>query len=105
MIDFESFKKIFYKIPGEHEFEVSLNNTDDTYMIIKYPNDISFQKCCDKEHRKEIVCRTLDELYNSILYDDICLKRDWNNISDITIDAAWSVIDDIEEIKRIFNIK
>lgn len=50
MIDFESFKKIFYKISGEHEFEISLNNTDDTYMIIKYPNDISFQKCCDKEH-------------------------------------------------------
>lgn len=105
MIDFESFKKIYESIPGEPEFELCFKNTNDTYMIIKYPDDISFQKCCDKEHRKEIICSSLDELYNSILYDDICLKRDWNNINDIIIDAAWSVIDDIEEIERIFNIK
>lgn len=105
MIDFERFKKIYESIPGEHEFELCFNNTNDTYMIIKYLNDVSFQKCCDKEHRGEIICHSLYELYNSILHDDICLKRDWNNINDIIIDAAWSVIDNIEEIERIFNIK
>ena len=104
MIDFESFKKIYNGISGEHEFEVCFNNTTDTYMIIKYPNEVSFQKCCDKEHRGEIICCSLDELYSSILHDNICLKRDWNYISDIIVDATWSVVDDKNEIKRIFNI-
>lgn len=104
MISFEIFKKLYESIQGEVEFEVCFNNTTDTYMIIKYPNDVSFQKCCDKEHRGEIICRSLDELYGLILHDNICLKRDWNNISDIIIDATWSVVDDKNEIKRIFNI-
>lgn len=104
MIDFESFKKLYNSIPGEPEFEVCFNNTTDTYMIIKYPNEVSFQKCCDKQHSGEIICCSLDELYNSILYDNICLKRDWNDISDIIVDGAWSVLDDKDEIKRIFNI-
>ena len=104
MIDFEKFKKLYESIPGEPEFEVCFNNTTDTYMIIKYPNEVSFQKCCDKEHRGEIICRSLDELYSSILHDRICLKKDWNDISDIIIDATWSIVDDKNEIKRIFNI-
>ena len=104
MINFERFKKIYDSIPGEHEFEVCFNNTKDTYMIIKYSTDVSFQKCCDKEHRGEIICCSLDELYNSILHDNICLKKDWNNINDIIIDATWSIVDDKNEIKRIFNI-
>ena len=104
MNDFERFKKMYDGIPGEHEFEVFFNNTKDTYMIIKYPNDVSFQKCCDKEHRGEIICCSLDELYNSILHDNISLKKDWNNINDIIIDATWSIVDDNNEIKRIFNI-
>lgn len=104
MIDFKSFKKLYERIPGEHEFEMCFNNITDTYMIIKYQNDVSFQKCCDKEHRGEIIFGSLDELYSSILHDNICLKRDWNSISDIIIDATWSVFDDKTEIERIFNI-
>ena len=42
MIDFTSFKKIYDSIKGEPEFEVCLNNTTDTYMIIKYSNEVSF---------------------------------------------------------------
>ena len=104
MISFEKFKKLYNSFSGEVEFEVCFNNTADTYMIIKYPNEVSFQKCCDKEHRGEKICKSLDELYNSTLHDNICLKRDWNYISDIIIDATWSVVDDKDEIKRIFNI-
>lgn len=104
MINYESFKKIYNSISGEVEFEVCFNNTTDTYMIIKYPNEVSFQKCCDKENRGEIIYDSLDELYNSILHDNIYLKRDWNDICDIIIDATWSVLDDKDEINRIFNI-
>jgi len=42
MICFEKFKKLYNSISGEVEFEVCFNNTTDTYMIIKYLNEVSF---------------------------------------------------------------
>lgn len=48
--------------------------------------------------------KNLNELYNAQI-DKICLKRDWNQISDILIDLAFSVIDDKEEINSIYEVK
>ena len=104
MINYNDFKKLLYAISGESEFEIYFYNNDDTYMIIKYNNFVTFQKCSDEQDRGEIKYTTLDELYNSILMDEICLKNDWNNIKDIIIDATFSVVYDKDEIKNVYNV-
>ena len=92
MISYDKFKELFNAIPGEPEFKLYFKNTDDTYWIIKYENYVTFQKS------------SLDELYNSTLIDDICLKNDWNKISDIVIDDSMSIIDNKDDIEDAYNI-
>ncbi len=104
MIDYKTFQILFNKISGEPEFEIYFKNTDDTYMIIKYKEYVTFQKCFDEQDRGEVKYKSLDELYNSILIDKISLKNNWNNISDIVIDSTFSVTNDKEEIKRVYDI-
>ena len=104
MIDYNIFKKIFNIITGEPEFEIYFKNRDDTYMIIKYNDYVTFQKCFDEQDRGEQKYKTIDDLYNSILLDEINLKNDWNSINDILIDSSFSIVDDKDEIKRIYNI-
>lgn len=104
MIKYTDFKKIFNTISGEPEITLYFKNIDDTYMIIKYEKYVTFQKCCDSLDRGEIKYNSLDELYNTVLIDDIFLKRDWHNISDILIDEAFSVIDDFDDIIKAYNV-
>jgi hypothetical protein len=105
MISYDKFKKLFDAIPGEPEFKLYFNNTDDTYWIIKYENYVTFQKSSlDLEEQKENKYSSLDELYNSTLVDDICLKNDWNKISDIVIDDSMSIIDNKDDIEDAYNI-
>ena len=105
MIRYDKFKELFDAIPGEPEFKLYFNNTDDTYWIIKYENYVTFQKSSlDLEEQKENKYSGLDELYNSTLVDDICLKNDWNKISDIVIDDSMSIIDNKDDIEDAYNI-
>lgn len=105
MISYDKFKVLFDAIPGEPEFKLYFNNTDDTYWIIKYENYVTFQKSSlDLEEQKENKYSSLDELYNSTLVDDICLRNDWNKISDIVIDDSMSIIDNKDDIEDAYNI-
>ena len=45
----------------------------------------------------------IDELYNATI-ENMCLKRDWNKIADILIDLTFSIIEDKDEIKKIYNV-
>ena len=67
---------------NEYNFETELAITlnDNEYMIIIYDDNCSFSKC-GTGLGKENNSKTLDELYNSQLIDNIVLKRDWNKIS------------------------
>ena len=106
MISYEKFKELYDAIPGEPEFEFYFNNTDDTYWIIKYANYVTFQKSSyDSENMKEFEYKDLDELYNSVLVDKICLKNDWDKISDIIIGGSISVVDDKDDIEYAYKIK
>ncbi len=106
IISFEDFKKIYNAIPGEPEFELYFKNTNNTYMIIKYKEAVTFQRCGTMEEKSdEIKYATLDELYNAKLIDGIMLKRDWNLITEIVIDETFNVLLDMENIKEIYDIE
>ncbi|WP_026659249.1 hypothetical protein [Butyrivibrio sp. AC2005] len=45
MIDYEAFKKLFCEISGEPEFEIIFRGIKNSYMIIKYDDHVSFQRC------------------------------------------------------------
>lgn len=85
MITYLKFKELFevLNVAREPEIEVYFHNRKYVYMIIKYKDYITFQRCGSKEEQSgEIKFSSLDELYNSKTIDDILLKEEWNNISD-----------------------
>ena len=95
MISYLEFKKIFDRINGEPEIEIKFSNRSSRYMIIKYDVYVTFQRFGNIEDQSgEIRFETLDDLYNKISIDDICLRRDWNNIEDIIINECISLKDD-----------
>ena len=98
MITYGEFKKLFDVIPGEPEFELYFDHTENTYMIIKYDNRVTFQRCGYKTGLDEAEYNSLADLYVADLMDGICLQEDWKHITDIIIDATFSVLSDIEDL-------
>ena len=45
MLSFEEFTSIYDAAQGEPEFEIYFMNQAKTYMIIKYGDHVSFQRC------------------------------------------------------------
>ena len=105
-LSFDDFKKIYDQIEGEPEFEITFNDKNAEYMIIKYANYATFQRCgYSDEGSGEIKYISLDDIYNSELIDGISLKRDWGKITDIVIDGTFIVSRDLDEILDKFHIK
>lgn len=107
MISFLKFKEIFDAIsPGmEPEITLSFLNRRSEYMIIKYNDRVTFQRCGTKsEQSGEISFGSFEELYNARTIDGICLKTEWNDISGIVFDSMLD-IDDSEGIMRFYGIK
>jgi len=100
MIEYKEFKKIYDTLSGEPEFEIKFKNNENKYMIIKYKNYVSFQRCGIKNGSGEYKCLDLDHLYNSELIDKIVLKENWNLIEDIVIDEIYSIVNNKEEINE-----
>lgn len=106
MISYSKFKEIFDKINYHTEIEFFFNNKRNTYMIIKYEDYITFQRCGIKEEQSgEIKFVSLDELYNRQTIDGIVLKEEWNNIKDILFDCTFSIIEDRAVISNLYGIK
>lgn len=107
MIAYEKFKELFDLLDSNRcpEIEIYFENTDDVYMIVKHNDYVDFGKCglCVSSDENKKFC-DLDELYVSEV-NGICLKRDWNRISDILIDLAFSVVSDKEELESMYEIK
>ncbi len=106
MITYQVFKKIFDAYNGEPECEIYFNETETTYMIIKYDNCVTFQRCGVEDGSGEFEYRDLDTLYHSVLIDGICLEKDWNNIETIVIDSAFDLAfpDEIEKLKEWYEL-
>lgn len=102
MITYPVFKKIFDAYPGEPECEIYFKGTGTTYMIIKYDNCVTFQRCGVKDGSEEFDYRDLDTLYHSVLLDGVCLEKDWDNIETIVIDNSFDLAfkDEIENMKK-----
>lgn len=80
-ISYEKFKQIYEKVNGEPEYYVYLEDKpDEEYMIIRYKDGPSFQRCGVKDGSGEIEFENLDKLYESETIDGICLKRDWDKV-------------------------
>lgn len=106
-LTFEQFKIIYEAIEGEPEFSVYFSNRDEEYMIIKYDERVSFQRCGVQNGSGEIFFDTLDSLCISKTIDDICLKEDWKNISDIIVNYRYQLSnkDDLIDLCADYNFK
>ena len=107
MISYVRFKEIFDALDADREPEIELyfQSRKNTYMIIKYSDFITFQRCGTIEEQSgEIRFNTLDELYNARTIDDIVLKNEWNDLYDILFDCTFSVVTDPDELCSQYGI-
>ena len=90
---FEEFKALYDDISWEEEYEFFFSDTDKTYMIIKYDDHVSFQRCGASDGSGEYNYNSLMELYQTESVDGICLEKDWNKITAIVADAMFDITD------------
>lgn len=88
MITIKEFSEIFNAAKGEPEYAILLENREGEYMIIKYKDCVTFQRCGIESGSGEVRFGSLDELLSAETIDGICLKRDWNLISSIVVDGS-----------------
>ncbi|MCH5320336.1 MAG: hypothetical protein J1E36_01135 [Eubacterium sp.] len=96
---YEEIKDMFNRlvlIGCEPEFEIRLFGN--YYMIIGYDDHYSFQRCGDNKSG-EINFSSLDDLYQSVTIDGICLKSDWDKIEDMFCYD----FEDIDSIEKMWN--
>ena len=91
MISFEEFTLLFDSIRGEPEFEILFRDTKKEYMIIRFDDHVSFQRCGAYDGSGEYNYASLQELYQTITVDGICLKDSWNTIETIIADSAFDL--------------
>lgn len=103
MISFREFVEIYESVHGEPEFEIFFSNTEKSYMIIKYDDHVSFQRCGSNDGSGEYDYSDIQELYSENLVDGICLKEAWNNIITIIVNATFdlSLREDREEFLKV----
>lgn len=78
IVSYESFKKIYDAMPGEPEFCIEFEDKNEEYMIIKYDDGPTFQRCGGKDEGSgEVKFESLDDLYKTVTIDNILLSRDW----------------------------
>lgn len=92
MISYDQFKKIFNKLEIGSEIEIYFNN-DEQYTMVKKDKIITFGK-----NESGLINN-----YNNL--EETSLKNEWNNINDVVINFAFSVVDDKNKITEIYGIK
>lgn len=106
MISYEKFKELFNCLESYRHPEIGIyfKNDINNYLIIKFEDYITIGKCdCEDDNIQIYKFNNLDELYNAQI-DDIVLREVWNEIDDILIDLTFSVIDDKDELSKMYNI-
>ncbi len=61
MLSIEEFKKLYGALGGEPEFEFAFEGRDCAYMVIRYDDHSSFQRCGYKDGSGEINYAGFDE--------------------------------------------
>ena len=103
MISFEEFALLFESANDDSEFEIYFHDEEDRYMIIKYDDHVSIQRCDVYDGSGEYEYPSLLELYQSVTVDDICLKEQWDTIETIIADACYdlSLPEELEAFKDL----
>ena len=83
MISFETFKRYYEGGGNEPEFYIIFSDMASEYMIIKYDDGPTFQRCGYQDGSGEYKYPSLDVLFSSDTDDGINLSRDWSKIEDI----------------------
>ena len=106
MLSFEEFTSIYDAAQGEPEFEIYFMNQTKTYMIIKYDDHVSFQRCGANDGSGEYDYPSLEELYQIESVDGICLRDKWGNIETIIGDGTYdlSIPEELEGFMVFRNI-
>lgn len=81
----------FNKLELGAEIEINFNN-DEQYMIVKKDKTFTFEK-----NNGGVINE-----YNS--FEETSLKNKWNDINDIIINFAFSVVDDKDKLQEIYDI-
>lgn len=102
MISFETFLKCF-DLFNCCEIELIFDNTNETYMIVKYEDYVTFARC--GEESEEISFKSFDELASTRTIDSVLLKEDWGRIKDFIIDGCFSYLEDKKAIEERFEFK
>lgn len=106
MISIEEFETIYNLIPGEPEFELWFDEDGPSYMIIKYADCATFQRCGNGPHGSgEFEYPSLDALLGADLLDSLNLRRDWSRIQGIIASDSWRLNDsnDLQHLKQHYH--
>ena len=104
MVSLDEFKELFKLVPSEPEFEICFEDKTSEYMIIKYDDCVTFQRCGYNDGSGEIEYENLEQLCQEELIDGIVLSRDWQGIESIIVDSSWNLCldEDVEHLKRTY---
>ena len=91
MLGFEEFINLYNAAQGEPEFEICFINQRKTYMIIKYDDHVSFQRCGVDDGSGEFDYPSLEELYQTESVDGIRLRDKWDGIETIIADGTYDL--------------
>ncbi len=107
MISFDEFQGLYDEALGEPEFEICFTGKTETYMIIKYDDHVSFQRCGVDDGSREYDYPSLEELYQIESVDGICLKDKWDTIETIIADGMYdlSISEEFEDFKKYRDIE
>lgn len=106
MLSFEEFTSLYDAAQGEPEFEICFVNQKKTYMIIKYDDHVSFQRCGVDDGSGEYDYSSLEELYQIESVNGICLRDKWDTIETIIGDGTYdlSIPEELESFMVFRNI-
>ena len=106
MISIEEFEEIYNLIPGEPEFELWFDEDGPDYMIIKYADCATFQRCDNGPRGSgEFEYPNLDALLGADLVDGWNLCRDRSRIRDIIASDSWHLnnSNDLQHLKQHYH--
>ena len=114
IISYKKFLEVFNFMPINSEYEFYFTNTQNTYNVNKYKDEISFARCgysdemikngwpVDYRCSEEVFYKNFEELYSIKSVDGICLKEEWKNISDIVVNNTFCLAND--DINVLFEV-
>ncbi|MBQ9002749.1 MAG: hypothetical protein IJ087_12940 [Eggerthellaceae bacterium] len=104
MVSFDEFKELFELVPGEPEFEICFVEKPCEYIIVKYDDCVTFQRCGIKDGSGEIEYGSLEDLCLADLIDGIQLGRDWQDVESVVVNSSWNLClpEDVKHLRSTY---